>query len=62
MADVRLPTAHWAARLTILAVLSVILFAGAFTGAIAGGARWATDCGTRIATHLWAPLLDTDDP
>ena len=62
MADVRLPASHWAARLTILFVLSVLVFTAAVTGAATGVAQWAVDCGGRVTGFLWAPLLDTGDP
>jgi hypothetical protein len=46
---------HWAARLTILFVLAVLVFAAGFSGAAWAVAQQAYDCGSRVTLSLWSP-------
>jgi hypothetical protein len=62
LADTSLPTAHWAGRLTILFILAVLIFAAAFTGAVASSFTWTVHCGTHVAKVIWEPLTETDEP
>ncbi len=62
MADGRLPGSHWAARLTILFVLAVLVFTAGLSGAAVDVGRRAYDCGSRVVLTLWAPFLEPDTP
>jgi hypothetical protein len=62
LADGRLPVSHWAARLTILFVLAVLVFTAGVSGAAVDVGRRAYDCGSRATLALWAPLLEPEAP
>jgi hypothetical protein len=56
-----MPASHYAGRVLVVTAIGVLLLVLGADGSFVGAGRWAAQCGERITSAIWHPLLHSGD-